>query len=339
MSKTTTIFNLVQEDLKRVEEKMQESPRLRGSPGAPDQATHNNFSTPHPVLDTTINQLVESGGKRVRPTLALLVNRIYPAAQEHTVALAAAVELLHTATLVHDDLIDGALLRRGAPTLNATWSPGATVLTGDYLFARAADLAAQTNSIRVMHLFAHTLMVICSGEVNQMFNKQASQSRQHYYERIFAKTAALFAVATEAAGILGNAPESMVTDLRRYGEQLGMAFQIVDDVLDFVGDQNKVGKPVGSDLRAGLVTLPTLWYLEQYEDENLVRGVLSNGRRDRDTIQEAVETIRESGAIQAVLEEARQFIQNSQEALKTLPSGKDRDALWTLADFVVDRNW
>jgi geranylgeranyl pyrophosphate synthase len=339
LSKTTTIFNLVQEGLKRVEEKMQESPRLRGSPGAPDQAIHNNFSTPHPVLDTTINQLVESGGKRVRPTLALLVNRIYPAAQEHTISLAAAVELLHTATLVHDDLIDGALLRRGAPTLNATWSPGATVLTGDYLFARAADLAAQTNSIRVMHLFAHTLMVICSGEVNQMFNKQASQSRQHYYERIFAKTAALFAVATEAAGILGNAPESIVTDLRRYGEQLGMAFQIVDDVLDFVGDENKVGKPVGSDLRAGLVTLPTLWYLEQHEDENLIHDVLSNGRRDRDTIQEAVETIRESGAIQAVLEEARQFIQNSQEALKTLPSGKDRDALWALADFVVDRNW
>jgi geranylgeranyl pyrophosphate synthase len=340
------ILNLVQDDLEQVEQKMRQKPRLMAgswssltdADWAPVPAGRARYASPHPVLSEVIDHLVDSGGKRVRPALTLLVSRIYPAEKEHIVSLAAAVELLHTATLVHDDLIDGALLRRGRPTLNAAWSPGATVLTGDYVFARAADLAARTNHVGVMRLFAHTLMVICSGEVNQMFNKKATLDRQQYYDRIFAKTAALFAVATEAAGVLGNAPEPAVAALREYGEHVGMAFQIVDDVLDFVGDEGKMGKPVGSDLRAGLLTLPTLWFLEQHQDHTLLGDVLNNGHRDEASIRSAVHTIRESGAIEAALDQAQQFIQRSQAALKALPAGEYRDALWQLGDFVVDRN-
>lgn len=339
MNKAIAIFNLIQDDLERVEQKMRASPHLTAGFRPPALAHEEGGEyAPHPVLDAVIDHLIDSGGKRVRPALALLVGRIYPAEPERILALAAAVELLHTATLVHDDLIDGALIRRGNPTLNATWSPGATVLTGDYLYARAADLAAQIGHMRVMRLFAHTLIVICSGEIKQMFDKRISLDRQQYYERIYAKTAALFAVATEAAAILGNAPEPVVDALREYGKQLGMAFQIVDDVLDFVGDEEKMGKPAGSDLQAGLITLPTLYFLEQNADHELVNRILNNGRLNNALVQAAVETVRESGAIEATLDEARQFVRRSQAALQALPPSAYRDALWELSDFVVDRN-
>ncbi len=337
LNSTIAVFNLVEDDLKQVENRMREEPVLLGL--RPHDASKGlRTEAPPAELSSVLSHLLASGGKRVRPALALLVSYIYPAPQERIVALAAAIELLHTATLVHDDLIDGALLRRGNPTLNATWTPGATVLTGDYLFARAADLAAQTDNVRVMRLFAQTLMIICSGEIKQMFSKQIGLNRGKYYDRIYAKTAALFAVASEAAGVLGQAPEPVIAALREYGEQLGMAFQIVDDVLDFVSNEDRLGKPVGSDLRAGLVTSPTLWFLEQNGDHDLIDGILDNGRIDDASIRQAVHIICESGAIEASMDEARQFVRRSQAALEMLPPSKYRDALWELSDFVVDRN-
>jgi len=338
VNKTIAIFNLIQDDLERVEQKMREKPRLTAYLGSPTLAYESTMYEPHPTLSAVIDHLIDSGGKRVRPALALLVSRIYPSEQEQILALAASVELLHTATLVHDDLIDGALLRRGNPTLNASWSSGATVLTGDYLYARAADLTAQIEHMRVMRLFAHTLMVICNGEVKQMFDKRIRLDRQQYYERIYAKTAALFAVSTEAAGMLGNAPDPIVDALREYGKLLGMAFQIVDDVLDFIGDEEKMGKPAGSDLQAGLITLPTLYFLEQNADHELVNRISNNGRLNNTLVQAAVKTVRESGAIEAALDEARQFVRRSQTALQALPPSEYRDALWELSDFCIDRN-
>jgi geranylgeranyl pyrophosphate synthase len=332
-----TIFNLVQNDLKQVEQVMRNEPRLLDARSFPN-AEGGGSAAPPLELSSVIDDIVTSGGKRVRPALALLVGQMYPSQKNGLVALAGAIEMLHTATLVHDDLIDGALLRRGNPTLNATWTPGATVLTGDYLFARAADLAAQTDNVRVMRLFAQTLMVICSGEIKQMFNRSADLSRQRYYDRIYAKTAALFAVATEAAGVLGDAPPSAAMALRDYGENLGMAFQIVDDVLDFVGDEERLGKPVGSDLRAGLVTSPTLWFLEKHGDQKILSAILDNGRKDQVSIEDAVVAIRNSGAIEASLDEALQFARKSQITLEVLPSGEQRDALWELSEFVVERN-
>jgi geranylgeranyl pyrophosphate synthase len=338
LKSTLEIFKLVKDGLKQVEQTMIEEPLLLAAQSfIPADGVRSD--TPPEVLNSVIRHLVSSGGKRVRPALALVVNHIYPTDIEKSVALAAAIEMLHTATLVHDDLIDGSLLRRGNPTLNATWTPGATVLTGDFLFARAADLAAQTNNVRVMRLFAQTLMVICSGEVKQMFDKYASLSRQHYYDRIYAKTAALFAVAAEAAAELGNAPQPAIAALREYGENLGMGFQIVDDVLDFVSDEAQLGKPAGSDLRAGLVTAPTLWFLQQNTNHDLLRDILSNGRRDDGSIMTAVRDIRQSGAIEASLDDARQFIEHSRAALEILPQGNPRDALRELSDFVVERSW
>jgi geranylgeranyl pyrophosphate synthase len=331
-----SIFNLVRDDLMQTEDKMRQIPSLPGFRTSTTGDAGDGMSPPL-VLHQVLDHLMSSGGKRVRPAIALLVSRMFPAELEKRVALAAAIELLHTATLVHDDLIDGAMLRRGTATLNATWTPGATVLTGDYLFAHAADLAAQAGNVRVMRLFARTLMIICTGEIRQMFDKQAAFDRQQYYDRIYAKTAALFAVAAEAAAVLGGAPEPSVQALRDYGTHVGLAFQIVDDVLDFTSDEAQLGKPVGSDLRSGLVTAPTLWFLEQNGSHPLLLDILQDGRADASAIQSAVRLIADSGAIQAALDEAGQFIRRSQEALELLPASEYRDALWELGDFVAER--
>jgi geranylgeranyl pyrophosphate synthase len=292
------------------------------------------------VLTLAIEHLFSSGGKRIRPASVIYASRLYSATiSPKIIALVAAVEMLHTASLVHDDLIDGALLRRGIPTLNANWTPGATILTGDYLFAHAADLAAQASNVHLMHRFAETLMVICSGELRQQFsNLSARMRRDDYYARIYSKTASLFELATEAAGILENAPEGQVAALREYGRNLGLAFQVADDVLDFIGDEQHLGKPVGSDLRQGLITLPALCYLEQHpEDEVIVRLFRSNEHRSEEAIHRAVSAIRESGAVEAALDEARGFVGRSRSALDPLPAGPARQAMQDLADFTVQR--
>ena len=316
------IFESIQDDLARVEGKLREKPRLE-----------------YEVLTAAIEHLLASGGKRIRPALVILVSRLYSARIEPEVlALAAAVEMLHTASLVHDDLIDGALLRRGIPTLNATWTPGATILTGDYLFARAADLGARTGSPRVMRMFAETLMVICSGELKQQFSDLPTRARRDdYYARIYAKTASLFALATEAAGVLANAAEDEVAALHEYGLSLGTAFQVVDDVLDFIGDETRLGKPVGSDLRQGLITLPTLCYLEQHPNDELIVRLLRDGHGSEEDIHRAVQAIRESGVIDTALEEARNFAHRSLLALQQLPSGSPCQPMQDLADFVIRR--
>jgi geranylgeranyl pyrophosphate synthase len=319
---TITIFDSIRDDLARVERKLREKPQLE-----------------YEALSIAIEHLLSSGGKRVRPALTIFAGRLYSTETDpRLIALAAATEMLHTASLVHDDLIDGSLLRRGIPTLNASWTPGATILTGDYLFARAADLAAQTGSLRVMQIFAHTLMVICTGELKQQFSDlQTRVRRDDYYARIYAKTASLFALATEAAGVLENAPDDQVTALREYGHNLGMAFQVVDDVLDFIGDETHLGKPVGSDLRQGIITLPTLCYLEQYPRDELIFGLLRDGHGSGEDIRRAVKVIRESGAIDTAFEEARNFSRRSLLALKRLPDGFPCQAMQDLADFVVQR--
>jgi geranylgeranyl pyrophosphate synthase len=318
--KTIPGLTLVSKDLVQVERKMWDIP-------------HQDVEPLTRALDT----LLKSGGKRVRPALALLVGRLYGGLSDKVIALAAAVEMLHTATLVHDDLVDNALLRRGNPTLNAIWSPGATVLTGDFLFAWAANLAAQTQNIPVMNIFAQTIMTICSGELGQLFRRSwREQTRRDYDRRIYAKTASLFAATTEAAAVLVGAPATEVKALCDYGHQLGMAFQIVDDVLDFVGTSREMGKPVGSDMSQGIVTLPTLYYLGQHSDDELLAQVLE-GHADDGIVKTVVARIREAGAVDAAMHDARDYMQRAQAALTGLPGNGYRQAMLDLAEFVVQR--
>jgi len=292
----------------------------------------------HPDLEMALNHLLASGGKRIRPTVTLLVGGMFGAHIEHLVTLAAAVELLHTATLVHDDVIDGSLLRRGSPTLNARWSPGATILAGDFIFARAAKLAAETESVEVMKLFAKTLSTIVNGEITQLFISKGLVNREDYYQRIYAKTASLFELCTVAPVFLSGGDENTISSMQKFGYEVGMAFQIVDDILDFTSQQNELGKPVASDLRQGLVTLPALHYLEMVPDDPDMKVVIENRIVSEESIMKVVGAIKESGAIRSALEEARRFSERGLESLRNLPDTEERQALEALALFVVNRH-
>jgi len=291
----------------------------------------------HPDLGTALEHLLASGGKRIRPALGLLTAQMLGAPHDELITLAAAVELLHTATLVHDDLIDGALMRRGNPTLNARWSPPATVLTGDFIFARAAKLAADTNHLPLMKLYAETLAVIVNGEWTQLFTARGLTSRENYYKRIYAKTASLIEMTTRAAAMISPVEDGMVESMRAYGYNLGMAFQIVDDVLDFTGDQAEVGKPVGSDLLQGLVTLPAIYYAEAHPDDPDVICLTSGSYSEHERMERLVLAVRKSSGVNKSLDEAQGFIQKALKPLAGMPDGVERQALEDLANYTVTR--
>ncbi len=318
---STEFFEPVKADLVAVEAKM--------------RATMNGQ---HEALTGATEHLLASGGKRVRPAMALLSARLFDAEPARAVSIAAAIEMLHTATLVHDDLIDGSLLRRGMPTLNAQWSPAATVLTGDFLFARAAELASQADSVRVMSAFAQTLQIIVNGEINQLFIGRGRASRDDYFPRIYAKTASLFAVAAESGALLGHADEATVTAMHAFGKEVGMAFQIVDDILDFTSDENKLGKPVGSDLRQGLFTLPALAYIDQRPDDPDIHALLNGRAGDPEVVGRVVQAVKASGAIDLAISEARAYLTRAHATLATMPDNPYRRALAELADYLVSRN-
>ena len=316
-----TLLEMVHADLGRVEAKMR-------SIGA---------GAYQPLAEAFFN-LLSSGGKRLRPALAFAAfGFFHESASERAVAMASAIEMLHTATLVHDDLIDGALVRRGVTTLNSVWNKGATVLAGDYLFARAAGFAAETENVRVIQLFAETLRVICEGELRQLLSsRQWRQPQETYYQRIFAKTASLFAAATQSGAILAGAPPEQEQALYDFGHHLGMAFQIVDDVLDYSGDEAKLGKPVGGDLRQGIVTLPLFHFLRTHPGPDAVIAALDGG--ESDAIAEVVNRVRTSEAIEQAMVEARDFTARAKAVLARLPSSPFQAALAELADYGLARH-
>lgn len=291
----------------------------------------------HEALTAATARLLSSGGKRIRPAMSLLTAGVFEADLGPAVSLAAAIEMLHTATLVHDDLIDASLLRRGVPTLNADWSPDLAVLMGDYLFARAAGLVAQTNDLRVINLFANTLRVIVNGEVKQKFS-QGSVDLDDYYERIYAKTAAMFVLSTRAAALLGRANETSLEAVSAFGRQVGMAFQIVDDVLDFVGRPDHVGKPVGNDLRQGLFTLPAIYYVQAHPHDPDMNALLNGSAGDGDVVMRVVAAVCTSGAITAALREAHEHVARAQLVLEKLPDSPFVAALSALSHYIVNRS-
>ncbi len=322
MLQTVDLLSIVADDIKQVEAKMRS-----------DLADH------HANLQSVVDHLIEAGGKRLRPALTLMAANFYPVDKDKSYALAASVELLHTASLVHDDLIDNALFRRGIPTLNVNWSPGATILTGDFLFARSAQLAAETDNVRVVNIFAQTLMVIVGGELNQFFNNGHNNipAQEEYRDRIYAKTASLFAAGTEAGGVLCNAPEKEIQALRDYGYYLGMAFQVIDDVLDFNGDEKHLGKPVANDLRQGIATLPVMLFNEQQPNHpTLLKAVRRQALSDAEIV-DIVAQIRASGCIEVSMKEARRYVTRAQESLEQLPDNTYSQIMYNIADYVVTR--
>jgi geranylgeranyl pyrophosphate synthase len=291
----------------------------------------------HAAVGAALHHLLSSGGKRIRVIVTLLTGKMLGADEDKLITLAAAIESLHTATLVHDDLIDGAMIRRGIPTLNAQWSPAATVLTGDFIFSKAAKLAADTGSVEVMKVFAETLATIVNGEITQLFSDRWVASREDYYRRIYAKTASLFETSTTAAAILSNADRHVTAAVKSFGYEIGMAFQIIDDILDFTSEQTTMGKPVASDLRQGIITLPVLYYLENHPNDADMKNILDSNFCDENCLGRLLTSIRESGAINLSHEEARQSVQRGLDILMKLPETDERKALEELAAYIVDR--
>lgn len=302
-----------------------------------EKRLHSQASDRHADLRAALEQILAAGGKRIRPTLALLVGYMLGAPEEKLITLGAAVELLHTATLVHDDLIDGSLLRRGMPTLNARWSPAATVLTGDFLFARAAKLAAETDHLPLMHLFAETLAIIVNGELNQMLAGRGVVNREAYYQRIYAKTASLFEMTSRSAAMISPAPQEIIESMRVFGYEIGMAFQIVDDILDYSGEQTALGKPIGSDLLNGLITLPAIYYAEAFPNDEDVRSIQEGGWASQERVARLVAAIRRTDAITNSMTEATRHVDRALAVLEGFESGPERDGLENLARFIVDR--
>ena len=315
---TTT---LVQASIEKVEERMRAQAAER-----------------HPALRKALENLLAAGGKRVRPRLVLLTGNMLGADPERLITLAAAIEMLHTATLVHDDLIDGSLMRRGNETINANWPPAATVLTGDFVFARAAKLAAETGSLTVMEEFAETLAIMVNGELTQMFDSRGLVSEENYYERIYAKTGSLFELSTHGAALISPVDEKTINNARNFGRELGTAFQIVDDILDFTGEQTAVGKPVGSDLLQGLITLPALYYIEMYPEDENAKALQKGHYHNKAQMTALIESIRNSEAIPNALNEAKEYALRALHSLNGQPPSEERNALENLAQYITNRN-
>ena len=293
-----------------------------------------------PLLQTVLASALGGPGKRLRPAIALLIGQAYNVDSEQVVLLAAGTEVLHSATLVHDDIVDEADSRRGQPSIHAAWSTKVAVLAGDYLFASAADLVARLNRPKIVRQFADTIHLMSRSEfVFPSFNGDPEATRRQYLEKIGGKTAALIALACDATGVLADVRDEESQALHDFGWALGMAFQVTDDVLDIAGVSQETGKPVGGDLRAGLLTLPVVEYLDVADPPTPLMRRLADGEGLSPVeSREAIETLRASGAVDAARTVAEAYADEAREALNRLPSDPAFDALADLVTYATDRH-
>lgn len=284
-----------------------------------------------------VSHVLEGGGKLVRPTITLLAGALRPGEEERIVKMATAVELLHIASLIHDDTVDHSEKRRGRATVSRLWGDDMAVLLGDYVFAASATFVCDTENIRVVRRFAETIMELARGELAERLSKHDwSQTSEDYERRIYDKTASLICTAAESGGVLSGAPEAESQALRSFGYNVGMAFQIVDDVLDFTSSEEELGKPVGNDLLQGTLTLPALLFAASYPDESVVRR-LRDGSRDESDLTTMVEFVRNSSAIDESLAQLEGYRNAARAAVATLPDARARRSLDALVDYLAQR--
>lgn len=289
-----------------------------------------------------INQLgayiIHSGGKRLRPLLVILSARAFDYAGDRHVALAAIIEFIHTATLLHDDVVDASAMRRGQSTANMVWGNEASVLTGDFLYSRAFEMMVDVGSMRVMEILATTTNTIAEGEVLQLLNvHDPDVTEEHYLRIIYSKTAKLFEAAARLGAIIGNQPPAIEAAMANYGKHLGTAFQLIDDVLDYTADSQVLGKNVGDDLAEGKPTLPLLYALRTGTpaQQQLLRAAIEHGGLEH--IQEVVLAIESTGANAYTARKAEDEARCAAEALQAIPDSPYKQALLDLARFSVHR--
>ncbi|MBS0471763.1 MAG: polyprenyl synthetase family protein [Proteobacteria bacterium] len=306
---------------------------------ATDKMIHTRLGSGVALIPDLAKHLIDSGGKRLRPMLTLAAARMGGYSGDKHRNLAAAVEFIHTATLLHDDVVDASTLRRGKVAANLVWGNKATVLVGDFLFSRAFQMMVDTGSLRVLDILSGAAAIIAEGEVMQLKSESnLGTTEEHYLKVIGAKTAELFAAAAESGAVLSGKGADFVTAMRTYGESLGIAFQLVDDALDYSGRQALMGKAVGDDFREAKVTLPVILAHERADAQakQFWKRVIEGTQSEAD-LERAITYVESTGAIQETMNRARHYADAAKSALTAVPASDIRTALADIADFCVER--
>jgi geranylgeranyl pyrophosphate synthase len=288
--------------------------------------------------DTVMLQhAVVSGGKKIRPTITLLAGLPHPGHESELITMATAVELLHIASLIHDDTVDKADTRRGRATVSSLWGTDVAVLLGDYVFATSATFVCDTGNISVVRRFSETIMELANGELAEHFSTHDwNQTVDDYNHRIYNKTASLFCTSAESGGVLSDAPKDQIEALNEYGYNLGMAFQIMDDILDLSGIEAELGKPVGGDLLQGTLTLPVLLYADQNPQQSAIKRLTSGGREPED-LAEVVALVRDSSVMDETVAVMDGYRVKARATLARLPKHRGRESLEALTEYVGRR--
>jgi heptaprenyl diphosphate synthase len=317
------IFAEIRDDLRIVEEELRTVVQVSDS-----------------FITETATHLINAGGKRLRPALSLLSAKFYHYNLQMVLPLAVALELIHMATLVHDDVVDSAVTRRGIPTVKSMWGNKISIHLGDYIFAKSLILIAGYENPVISRVLSDTSVKMTEGEIQQISTiLDTSQNIKDYFYRINRKTALLIAASCQLGAAACGAPASVYGPLRRYGHSIGMAFQITDDVLDLVADQQQLGKPIGSDLHQGIITLPVIYALDCCSSKKRLWDIVFKEEKTEGEVREAVSLIVSCGGVDYANEVALKYIQKAKEQLQLLPDIPARDTLSTIADFVSVRKF
>ena len=307
-----------------------------------NQLILNNMESNVPLIPQLAGHLIAAGGKRLRPLLTLASAGICNYRGKNHISLATAVEFIHTATLLHDDVVDDSGLRRGRDTANSVWGNQSTVLVGDFLFSRAFRLMVQSDSIRVLDILANASAVIAEGEVAQLTTANNTDTEEDSYLNVISsKTAALFAAACQIGAVIGERPSQEENALYQYGLNLGIAFQLVDDYLDYGASDNRLGKDVGDDFREGKITLPVILAFRRgkTEEQDFWRRTLENLDQNKDDFNYAQKLLNEHKALSETQVRARGYTETARTALNVFPQSPYKKALEEVVDFCVDRSY
>lgn len=319
------VYNLIKEDLEGVEEEFKK-----------------NLDSDVYLVRKVGEYIFNSGGKRFRPTLVLLSSRLCNYQGERHIPLASIIEFLHTATLLHDDVVDNAKMRRGKTSTNAIWGNGASVLVGDFLFAKSFYLMVEDGDTRILELLARTTTSMAVGEILQLLkNSDPETTEEGYIDVIIKKTAILISAACQVGAILGKVSIEKERALAGFGMDTGIAFQLVDDCLDYTSKDEELGKTIGNDLREGKVTLPLIYTLKRSspEEREGVIEVIEGGELKDSQLRYVTGLIRKYNSIDYTISLARRFIENAKSSLEVFEPGPERSAMMAMADYVVERSY
>ncbi len=317
------LYNNIMKDLEKVEEELRLFSR-----------------SPNKLISDISTYLFQSNGKRIRPALLLLCSKLLGYKGKEHILMSTLVEAIHTASLIHDDIIDNSKTRRGRESTHAKWGPNITVLLGDYLYIKALGLSLQSQHRQIIQILTSISARMVEGELTEYYlSGNLDLAEKDYLDIINKKTASLFSASCQIGGILGKASKKEENYLAEYGENLGMSFQIIDDLLDFTGDEKLLGKPVLSDLSEGRITLPLIYTLQNdgRENRNRVVELMKQKNQDKESLEEILKIVKSNGALDYTYKKAEEFSHKSREIISQFPKSTHQKALSLLSEFILTR--